>query len=198
MADGVSINVAGIEGVGKALDELSNDLRKKVVRQALKDAAKPMMQLAKAKAPVLARATRRRRPGVLRSNIRVLSSKINNGKEGVIGVYLTVKSTRGARRKTPITGDPFYFPFVEGGHRIVPRGKGTAGLSKREIRSMTKAGLRSTITARRLLAEKSRTAASTGFVQGKKFFESAYRATKDKTVGLFAEAIKARVAAANR
>jgi len=147
---------------------------------------------------VLKTRSNRRIAGVMRKNIRVVTSKRDKGQNGVYSVYVTVSArrTKGLKR-APISGDPFYFKFVEAGHNIVPRGKGTKGLSRGEIRSLTKQGLRKTITARRLEAAASRAKAATGRVRPYPFLGPAFERTSKQVVDRFQEAIARRVAQAN-
>lgn len=197
MADGITIQVSGLAEVERLLNTVSADLRGGVVRKALIDGGKIMVADAKRRAPVLRTKHSRRRPGVLRDAIKIRSSKFAKGQAGVIGVYIRVSASKGKRRKAPISGDPFYSTFVEAGHNLVPRGMGTKGISKREIRRLTKLGLRSTITARRATAAARRKSVATGFVRPYKFLEPAFEATKGKVVDKFEEAIARRVAQVN-
>jgi|GEM_PF-2145508 len=197
MADGITIQVSGLAEVERLLNTVSADLRGGVIRKALLDGGRIMVAEARRRAPVLKKASRTRRPGVMRDSIKVRSSKFAKGQAGVIGVYISVSATKAKRRRAPVSGDPFFYQWVEAGHLMVPRGMGTKGISKREIRRLTKLGLRSTITARRATAAARRKSVATGFVRPYKFLEPAFNATKQAVVDKFQEAIVRRVAQAN-
>lgn len=182
MADGVTVH--GIEETKRALDGLVADLRRKVVRAAERDAMRPVVAAARDVAPVLKRPHPRRRPGVLRKAIRVFNSKKANGAGGRLGVYVTVKATRNARRKAPVTGDPYYFRWVESGHRIVPRYKGKYTDYKQRGRG-------------RLTGLNARRRAATGFVPGSPFLLPAYRSKAHQAIAIFTNRIHERIAKAN-
>lgn len=101
----------GLEDLRVAVEELTADLRKKVVIGALKDAAKPIIKAAQAVVPV--------RTGLVRKNIASFTSKLQKGQNGVIGVYVTVRKNKGVRVKgtkvrIKVLGqDPFYWKFLE-------------------------------------------------------------------------------------
>lgn len=105
------IRVEGLEDLRIAVEELTADMRKKVVIGALKDAAKPIVAAAKAAAPF--------KSGLVRSAIRVATSKVFKGQNGVIGVYVGVRKEKGRRIKgTKIRvkikqNDPYYWKFLE-------------------------------------------------------------------------------------
>jgi len=197
MADGVTIQVNGLAEVERLLNTVAADLRGGVIRKALIEGGKIMVADAKRRAPVLKKASRTRRPGVMRAAIKVRSSKFDKGQAGVVGVYIRVSATKAQRRRAPVSGDPYFYQWVEGGHLIVPRGMGTRGMSRGEIRRLTKLGLRQTITARRATAAARRKSVATGFVRPYKFLEPAFNATKQAVVDKFKDAIARRVAQAN-
>jgi len=105
--------VVGIEDMRKAVEELSSDLRRKVVRAAIRDALKPVLQRARGLVAV--------RTGFLLSRIAVRNSKIFNGRDGTIGGYVGVPSRKRMRGRLPrltITGsNPYYYKFLEQGTR---------------------------------------------------------------------------------
>lgn len=117
MADGVEFQLIGIEKAIAALNEFGADMRRKVVYAALRDAGKPVALAARALAPVLAQATARRVPGTMRRAIGVFKSKRYKAANGAIGVYISVRASRAQRKRSPISGDPFYFRFIAGGHK---------------------------------------------------------------------------------
>lgn len=183
MTGEVSVDVSGLEETKRALNAFAGDLRK-TVRASLRTASRPLVVHAQGKAPVLRRVTRRRVPGTLKRNIKVLNSKRANGSGGVIGVYVTVKASRKDLKRAPISGDPYYWRWVEGGHKIVARFKGKYTDYKQRGRG-------------RLTGLNARRRAATGFVPGVEFLLQAYRARGAETVRRFTDQVLARVAKAN-
>ncbi len=115
MAD--TIKLEGLDDLKRALTELAGDLKRKVIRAALRDAAKPIHRAAVAAAPVLKQAHPYRLPGTLKRSIMVKASKRFKGKNGEIGVYISVSKRKGlggeASARNPF--DPFYWRFLEFG-----------------------------------------------------------------------------------
>jgi HK97 gp10 family phage protein len=146
--DGVEIKV-DLQAVNKALFSYGNKLGNLVVRRALREGAKLVLQQARANAP--------KRTGALRRALRIANSRINNGKRGVLGVYLSIRKGRG--RKDP--RDAFYGRFQEGGYTATG-GKTIGGGKVR--REQTRQRIISTGQAR--------------FIPGKFFIRNAYMAQK--------------------
>jgi HK97 gp10 family phage protein len=171
MADGVVFELKGVREAAAALNALSADMRRKVVYAALRDAGKPVAASAKARAPVLKKATARRVPGTMRRAIGVFRSKRYKAANGQIGVYISVRASRAQRKRSPVSGDPFYFRFVEAGHgkRQPQRG----GLSR---------------ALRRAAAER---------VKPYPFLGPAFRAEGGNALRIFEQRIVERVARAN-
>lgn len=182
MVDGVDVRITGLEQTKYALEALAADLRRRVVRGALRAASRPLVTTAKQFAPVLKYPVKRRRAGVMRKAIRVFNSKKATGKGGVIGVYVTVRASSKDLRKAPVTGDPYYWRWVEGGHRVVARGK-------RIGTRFGKARYDTTLRERRR--------ASMRKVAPKSFLQPAYRAKQQEVIRLFSEQVTARIAQAN-
>lgn len=179
MADGIGV-LLRIDK--RALDDLRADLRRQVVMGALRDAGQVFVKEARARAPVLKQATNRRVPGTVRRNIRAFRSKLYKPSQGAIGVYVTVRATKARLRKAPVSGDPYYWRFLEGGHRIVPRTK--SGLTRRQLRRLGQ-----TITQRR--------ASATRRVDPIPFLGPAFRSKQAEALRVFEVRIAARVAKAN-
>lgn len=120
MADEIFMRLTGVDEFKRALTELPKVLRRRVLRNALAEGARVIQRPAKAAAPVLTLPTRRRRPGTVRTNIAVRTSKLAR-QRGDVGVYVGVKPLRGAReRKLGRRGadnpnDPFYWWWQEFG-----------------------------------------------------------------------------------
>jgi HK97 gp10 family phage protein len=121
--------IDGLADAKKAIEELTSDMRKKVVIAALKAAGRPMLLAARQNAPVAMKATRRVIPGLLRRSFGTFTSKIKKASSGEVGVYIrprTIakvrKAKRAARRagvKGPNFGDPFYYRFLEKGTKYI-------------------------------------------------------------------------------
>lgn len=183
MADEIQFRVLGVKEVAAEFERLLSDLKKKDVLSALRAAARPFVLAARANAPVLKTPNPRRVAGTLRRNIKAFASKKFRGQGGVIGVYVTVKASRKDLKNSPITGDPYYWRWVEGGHRIVPRSRrvGTRG---------GKAVNAATIRARRQ--------AATAMVKPHPFLGPTFPAQADAAVRLFEDRIAERIAKANQ
>lgn len=112
-----SVNLEGLDDLKRAMAELAGDLKRRVVRSALRDAAKPMHKAMVAAAPVLKQPHPYRLPGTLKKSILVKASKRFNGKDGEIGVYIAVRKRKGLGGKAGARNpfDPFYWRFVEFG-----------------------------------------------------------------------------------
>lgn len=198
MPDFVEVKVSGVDDLGKTLDALDADLRKRVVIGALRDAARPIVVAARANAPVLKaelrsvagrkkriRATSNRIAGTLRRNINAFASKIYKGQRGVIGIYVTVRASRRDLKNAPVTGDPYYFRWVEAGHRIVARFKGK--YTDFKVRGR---GRQTGLALRR--------AASTERVKPYPFLGPAFQAKGATAIQIFEDRIVERIAKANQ
>lgn len=125
MADVIEVKINGLREAQAVLDNMSAYLRAKEVRRWLMKAAEPFVKSAKSRAPVLQNPLKhpRRQAGTLKRNIRAFRSKKFSGANGVLGVYVSVRASKADLKRAPITGDPYYFRWVEAGHRIVPRSR---------------------------------------------------------------------------
>lgn len=170
MADAVTAVLKGGAEMQRALDDLRGDLRRRVVRAALRDAGRPVVRQAQAEAPVLQKPTPRRQKGTLRKNIKIFTSKRYKVSQGRVGVYITVRASKKDLKNAPVTGDPYYWRWVAGGHKIVRRGGGS-------------------ITSRRKAAKDS--------VAPNPFLERAFNAKGDEAKKIFEKRIFERIAQAN-
>jgi len=111
--------VKGLADMRLALGNLTRDLKRKVVRAALRDAAAPIAKAARAAAPVLKKDHPYRIRGTLKRSIMVKASKVYRGQQGEIGVYVGVGKRKGlgGRRGARNPFDPFYWRFQEFGTR---------------------------------------------------------------------------------
>jgi HK97 gp10 family phage protein len=138
--------VTGLPELKEALLAIPAKLRKKALGNALRAAGRVVRDDARARAPVLdaSKRTARRKPGTLRNAISVRMSKVSRS-NGDVGVFINVKPLPGAKFKTVKSrgffggvkktrlmvkasqrgddnpNDPYYWRWVEFGHRIVAR-----------------------------------------------------------------------------
>ncbi|MFI0609114.1 MAG: HK97-gp10 family putative phage morphogenesis protein [Anaerolineae bacterium] len=123
MADVLQIKLDGIDALKAALSDVSEKIRKRAIRGALRDAARVIQTAARTAAPVLAAPTARRSPGTVRRNIVVRPSKFAR-RQGDEGVYVSVRGIRGKVRVARLgkagasnPNDPYYWRFLEFGTR---------------------------------------------------------------------------------
>jgi HK97 gp10 family phage protein len=121
MADGIVVELEGVNDLKMALAEASAVIRKKAVRGALREAAKVIQGAARANSPLLAIATPLRKHGTVKKNIVTLGSKFAR-QSGDEGVYVGVRPLRGAARVKKLgrasatnPNDPYYWRFLEFG-----------------------------------------------------------------------------------
>lgn len=174
-------NIQGIDDFNRAIAELSKDLQKRVIRSALRAAAKPIVTAIKAGSKVLQKPHPFRIQGVMRDSVRVTASRINNGRKGAIGVFIKPQAAKGVTRGAKSPLDPFYYRFVANGFHAVG--------SKRV------AGGKLTRTAH--LKAKVR-AGQIKFIKGNDYIGKAFNATSGQALQIFQTKLKARIDAANR
>ena len=109
--------IEGLADLKLAVKDLSATLKKRVIRAALRDAARPIQKAAVANAPVLKTSHPYRLPGTLKKSIITKASKHFNGRNGEIGVYIAVRKRKGLGGKASARNpfDPFYWRFQEFG-----------------------------------------------------------------------------------
>ncbi len=122
-ADGVSVKIAGIDELKRALKYLPEKMRRQVLTTALRAGGRVVQKAARAATPLLATPNAYRTRGLLRKKLSVRVSKASK-RAGDVGIFVNVKpaakSARGA--KNPL--DPFYWRFVAFGtkaHTIAPK-----------------------------------------------------------------------------
>lgn len=118
-----TVKIEGLDDLNRAIAELAGDLKRKVIRAALRDAAKPIQRAAVAAAPVLRSEHPHRLPGTLRRSILVKASKRFKGQNGEIGVFVSVSKRKGLGGKASARNpfDPFYWRFLEFGTQKMSR-----------------------------------------------------------------------------
>lgn len=143
-----TVKVQGLDHLKRQLSELTGQLRRKVLRNALSAGARIVRDDAKKSAPVLSADLRQapfRKPGTVRDAIRVRTSK-RDRKAGDVGVFVNVKPAKSGQRGAKSKNDPFYWRWLEFGW--TPASK---GVSTKQRRKDNKAGAAKKITGRRFL-----------------------------------------------
>lgn len=129
MVDSIQLKILGLAELQRELRAAPEKIRKQAVRGALRKGGRVITTAAKAAAPVLAVPTKTRRPGTIKRNIRLATSKFAR-RAGDEGVFIGVRPLRGSRQaKLGRAGaanpnDPYYWWFVElgtGPHVIAGR-----------------------------------------------------------------------------
>lgn len=120
-------HVTGADEAARALRSVSDQLQRgRVLRNALAVGARLVRNASQAAAPVLAKATKRRTPGLLRKSIKVRTSKRDRA-DGNVGVFVDVKPAGRGQRGAASPLDPYYWQWVEFGR--------SAGQTKRRVRT---------------------------------------------------------------
>lgn len=130
MADDTFVaRVDGIDDLKRRVADLPEKIKRRAVRGALKEAAKPILQAAQAGAPVLERPTPYRNKGTVKRALKIRTSKFAK-REGDEGVFINPKPLvrqaapgKKQRKKAGRQGyasaknpnDPFYWYFLEFG-----------------------------------------------------------------------------------
>lgn len=135
-SDGVTVKIAGIDEMKRALAALPDKLRKKALQKPMRAAMKVVLDAARAAAPVLQEPVPYRTPGLLKKRLAVRASKVSR-QDGNVGVFVNIRPAAGAKYKTigKVSGhkvrikkkdsqrgatsklDPYYWRFVEFGTR---------------------------------------------------------------------------------
>jgi len=100
---GGTIQIRGGEKLAAALEALGPAMEKKILRSAMREAAKPILDDAKRRAPVLT--------GQLRKSLKIRSIKRN--RQGQVGVVISTE-------KGFFKGETFYGAFHEFGTKKMP------------------------------------------------------------------------------
>lgn len=116
--------VQGADDVKRALRELPDKLRRRMLRNALAAGARVVRDAAKQAAPVLARDTPTRTAGLVRDRIKVRTSK-RDKLDGNVGVFVNVQPAKGGQRGAKSKTDPYYWQWLEFGR--------SAGMTRRRI-----------------------------------------------------------------
>ncbi len=114
-----SAKVSGVPEFKKALRNVVQDLRKRILRQALTEGGRYVRDVARSRTPVanpssMAVRSGHRKPGTVRKAIVVRSSKIAR-RAGDVGVFVNVRPAKAGKRGRKNPNDPFYWRFIEFG-----------------------------------------------------------------------------------
>lgn len=142
-----SQTVQGADDVKRALKDLPDKLRRRMLRTALAAGARVVRDAAKAAAPALARDTPTRTAGLIRDRIKVRTSK-RDRKAGDVGVFVNVQPAKGSERGAKSKTDPYYWQWLEFGR--------SAGMTKRRIAGGRRVAVRvGSIAPKRFLGDAS-------------------------------------------
>ena len=167
------VSIEGLADAKRAIEELTNDMRRKVVRGALREAARPIVRQARANVPVLT--------GLVRKRIGTFTSKIKRGQLGEIGVFIKPRISNQARRLKLGNQDPYYYRWVEAGYHAVGTRRVKGGTVRR---AQTLSEMRANNQVR--------------FIHGKMFMGRAFDSKQREALSIFQTAIKKRIDQANR
>lgn len=161
--------IEGLRDAKAALEALSKDMRKKVVRGALREAARPIVRQARSNAPKLT--------GLMAKRIGTFNSKIKRGQNGEIGVFIKPRISSKAKRLKLTNQDPYYYRWIEAGFHAVGSRRVRGGRNAR-VRNLKASGAR--------------------FIPGKVFIGRAFDSKSKAALDVFQDAIKKRIDQANR
>ena len=128
-SEGIFIKLQGVDNAIAQLRALPDKLRKRAILNALRAGGRVFRDEARRLTPVLQVPVRRkgggviRKPGTVRNAINVRTSKIARQRRDV-GVFVNVQPAKAVARGRTSPNDPYYWPWIEFGHRIVARFKG--------------------------------------------------------------------------
>lgn len=141
MADEFSVKFSGLDDLRRALADIPEQLRKRVLLGALRKAARVPLIVARTMVPVMSSGAAAKNPyrtaGLLKKRLTVRTSR-ESRKLGNVGVFINIKPAAGAKYRTTTTRvlgikfkdrqlvkagqrgaksptDPFYWRFVEFG-----------------------------------------------------------------------------------
>ena len=172
--------IVGIEDFNRAIAELTKDVRKRVVRAALRAAAKPIITAAKANAKELKKPHPYRIKGLMKSRVLASNSRIASRKK-LIGLYIKPVARKGVTKGAKSPLDPYYYRFVAAGFHAVGTRRVKGG---RLTRAMN------------LKAQ--RDAGKVRFIPGDDFIGKAFRSQGGAALSAFERTMKKRIDAANR
>lgn len=130
----IKATVTGIPDLKAALANVSAQLRRRILRNALAAAARVVRDDARSRAPVISASARPvrqgiRTPGTVKQAIVVRTSK-QARREGNVGVFVNVRPAKRGSRGGRNPNDPFYWRFLEFGTRYFRPGAGMQFLQR--------------------------------------------------------------------
>jgi HK97 gp10 family phage protein len=130
----IKSTVTGIPDLKAALANVSAQLKRRILRNALAAGARVVRDDARRRAPVIAASALPvrqglRTPGTVKQAIVVRTSK-QARREGNVGVFVNVRPAKAGNRGAKNRNDPFYWRFVEFGTRFFRPGVGVQFLQR--------------------------------------------------------------------
>jgi hypothetical protein len=121
----IGAKIMGLPDLQAALAGIVPKLRVRALRNALAAGARVVQRTARGATPVInpgAVAVRKgyRKPGTVRDAISVRTSKAAR-KAGDVGVFVNVRPAKRGKRGKGRANDPYYWQWLEFGHRIIRR-----------------------------------------------------------------------------
>jgi len=172
--------IRGIEDFNRAVADLKKDVSKRVVRSALRAAAKPMITSAKVNAKELKKPHPYRIKGLMKSRVVASNSRIASRKK-MIGLYIKPVARRGVTRGAKSPLDPFYYRFVASGFHAVGTRRVKGGRVTRAL------NLKAQLEAKKIR-----------WIPGDDFLGDAFKAQSGVGLREFERTMKKRIDAANR
>lgn len=184
----ISAKVRGIPDLKAELAGIVPKLRVRALRNALAAGARVVQKVQRDGTPVISAtslAVRKgyRKAGTIKKAISVRTSKMAK-RNGDVGVFVNVKPLKKGSRANKNPNDPFYWSWVEFGHRIIGRFKGKYTDYKVRGRG-------------RLTGLAKRRRAPLGFVPGQAFLRRGIGALPD-ALQIFIKAIGPQIAKLNK
>lgn len=181
MADEFKVRLVGLPNFQRELNELSSDMHKFVVRSAVAAAGRVFAKRATELAPVSNLRRKRHVSGTLKRNIIFVRKKRQSKPGFEAGAVIGRGGVRNRKKAPAFFFLPFYWRWVEGGHRIVPRGQKIAGGER--VKAL-----------RRARFDK----AGGGRTTAVQFLEKAFHSVGDVALAAFNKKIIARIEKANQ
>lgn len=141
----MSTTIHGLADLRRDLAALAPKLRLRALRNALSAGARLVRNDARQRAPIISALDPKvraghRKPGTLRASITVRTSKLAR-RRGDVGVFVNVRPAKAGARGAKSPADPYYWRWVEFGHKLVARARSAAGrLSVRARRASRTVG----------------------------------------------------------
>ena len=130
----IKATVTGVPDLKAALANVSAQLKRRILRNALAAGARVVRDAARQRAPVISASAQpvrqgRRAPGTVKQAIVVRTSR-QARRQGNVGVFVNVRPAKGGNRGAKNKNDPFYWRFVEFGTKYFRPGTGLQFLQR--------------------------------------------------------------------